>query len=157
GLDPTTIFPLRWLQPKQPDDEPPSDPVGPDTQGTLQIEIVIHAPGTTKARRWRYTCNEQQERFESVDPPKDLLTAEQMWQYVATETTRSGNGFHNNGSASPNVFLILRDSLILNLYPERTVENIITQLSQAARGTDFYVVCDHEVPFNTLYQRKYER
>jgi CHAT domain len=160
GFDPSRIRPSIWITPRpvevEPDGKAAAAPAVQNTAGAIQLEITLLPASTNKARRWQYACNQEGEVFESIDEPRERLTAELMWQHLAAETNGLAKGFRGTRMPPPDVFLIVRDNLILNLYPERTLEKIICLVCQAATGTNVYIVCDPEVPFNVLYQEKEE-
>lgn len=160
GFDPSRIRPSSWVTRQTvevtPDRKPAAALAAQNTTGALQLEITLFSANTNKARSWQYACNQTDEFFESIDEPRERLTAELMWQHLAAETNGSAKGFRGTRMPPPDLFLILRDNFILNLYSKRTLEDIICQVCQAATEANVYIVCNPEVPFNVLYQEKEE-
>jgi hypothetical protein len=158
GRDPHRTYPLSWVTSQADGDERQEKPAadsGPEKiTGAIQLEIKLLPPNTNKARGWKYACNQEQESFESIDEGRERLTAESMWQLLAAETNNLTKAFRGARMTPPDIFLVLRDSLILSLYPERALENIITKVCRAAPGANIYLTCDREIPFNYIYQRK---
>lgn len=156
GRDPHRTNPLTWItsQDGKEDrqDKSAGSAIEPGT-GPIQLDLLLLPPNTNKARRWRYALNQKEESFESTDEQLERLKPESMWQLLAAETSNFTKGFRG-ARMTPDIFLILHDDLILSLYPEQTLENIIHKVCQAARGSNVYLICDREIPFNTLYQRK---
>lgn len=158
GFNPSRVHPSSWIT-RQTDEVEPNGkavaaPTVQDTAGAIQLEIVLIPVNTNKPRSWQYACNQEGKFFESIDEPRERLTDELMWQHLADETNGLAKGFRGTRMPPPDVFLIVRDNLILNLYPEGTLENIICQVCQATTGANVYIVCNPEVPFNVLYQEK---
>lgn len=158
GRDPHRTNPLSWVTSQKGEEKRQEKTAAvsdlENITGAIQLDILLLPPNTNKARRWRYASNQTEESFESIDERQERLPAESMWQFLAAETNNLTKAFRGARMTPPDIFLILHDDLLLSLYPEQILENIIRKVCLAARGSNVYLACDREVPFNSIYTRK---
>jgi len=155
GINPGRIHPLDWLTSGVETSERAEVPrLTEPAEAAIQIAVVVSGRDRQHRENWKYSGHPNQIVFQRDGDQAERLTPEEMWPRVSA-AVQSVPQVRSNAVAAPDVFLILRDSLISNLYAHETLATIVSSLREASFGASLYVVCEQEVPFNSIYNKTY--